>query len=122
MFIYLGYFTSNPGQCVSLYDPRHRFYFSHGPTTTYFDPVPRNRMPAKKSDFQVLETVGTGTFGICKLIKRISDGKVRDCPLLAKQFSRHSNTEHGKKRISVTSTTYPTPPRGRGGAVPWQWE
>eukprot|EP00052_Salpingoeca_macrocollata_P010528 m.81990 g.81990 ORF g.81990 m.81990 type:complete len:416 (+) comp17604_c0_seq3:187-1434(+) len=33
-------------------------------------------MPSTKSDYSVLETIGTGTFGVCRKIRRKSDGKV----------------------------------------------
>jgi hypothetical protein len=32
-------------------------------------------MPAKLSDFVVLDTIGTGSFGICKKVRRSSDGR-----------------------------------------------
>lgn len=32
-------------------------------------------MPAKLSDFTVLDTIGSGSFGICKRVRRVADGK-----------------------------------------------
>ena len=30
----------------------------------------------KLEDFDILQTIGTGTFGVCKKVRRKSDGKV----------------------------------------------
>lgn len=32
--------------------------------------------PAKLLDYGIVDTVGTGSFGICKQVRRLSDGKV----------------------------------------------
>ena len=36
---------------------------------------PVSTMPAKLSDFTVLDTIGSGSFGICKRVRRVADGK-----------------------------------------------
>ena len=35
-----------------------------------------NKMPTSLDDYEVLETIGTGSYGICKKIRRRKDGRV----------------------------------------------
>lgn len=41
-------------------------------------PSSKHRQATKLSDYTVLETVGTGSFGICTKVRRNVDGKVGD--------------------------------------------
>lgn len=49
---------------------------------------------AKLEDFEVLQTIGTGSFGTCRKVRRKADGKVcsywRLCSVLGRAWERGS--------------------------------
>eukprot|EP00051_Salpingoeca_urceolata_P033955 m.503086 g.503086 ORF g.503086 m.503086 type:complete len:438 (+) comp69980_c0_seq1:1-1314(+) len=52
-------------------------------------------MPSRVSDYEVLETIGTGTFGKCQKIRRVADGKM----LVWKQLDYGGMTEKEKQML-----------------------
>lgn len=55
-------------------------------------------MPTRAEDYEVLHTIGTGSYGRCQKIRRKSDGKVSARPLPARPLVRAALSPAGGDR------------------------